>query len=163
MEMRKRAGLWFAAAVVACVAGWGFRERAETTQDMRTHAGPPKARVGLSNATVLLRMPREATTASPQPFHLSASMARTAVRDGELRVALPDGTAYPVRIERQFTDDTGHWNVVGRVHTPLGAQAMVLTSLVITFATTAFLLSLVFRFYGVFEDIEISTLSDDSE
>jgi multicomponent Na+:H+ antiporter subunit C len=42
------------------------------------------------------------------------------------------------------------------------AQAMVLTSLVITFATTAFLLSLVFRFYGVFEDIEISTLSDDS-
>jgi multicomponent Na+:H+ antiporter subunit C len=43
------------------------------------------------------------------------------------------------------------------------AQAMVLTSLVITFATTAFLLSLVFRFYGVFKDIEISTLSDDPE
>ncbi|MDQ3810425.1 MAG: NADH-quinone oxidoreductase subunit K [Chloroflexota bacterium] len=41
------------------------------------------------------------------------------------------------------------------------AQAMVLTSLVITFATTAFLLSLVFRFYGVFADARDSTSSDE--
>ena len=33
------------------------------------------------------------------------------------------------------------------------AQAMVLTSLVITFATTAFLLSLVFRIYGAFRTL----------
>jgi hypothetical protein len=67
------------------------------------------------------------TLQSPQPFHLDAAMARTAVRDGELRIALPDGTTYPVRIERQFTDETGHWNVVGRAQTKIGAQAMVLT------------------------------------
>jgi multicomponent Na+:H+ antiporter subunit C len=65
-------------------------------------------------------------------------------------VALTRGQAsiYPLRADTPISD-------------PL-AQAMVLTSLVITFATTAFLLSLVFRFYGVFEDIEITSLSDDS-
>jgi multicomponent Na+:H+ antiporter subunit C len=41
------------------------------------------------------------------------------------------------------------------------AQAMVLTSLVITFGTTALLLSLVFRFYGVFEEADIPTFPDD--
>ncbi len=34
------------------------------------------------------------------------------------------------------------------------AQAMVLTSLVITFATMALLLSLVFRLYGVFRTLD---------
>jgi multicomponent Na+:H+ antiporter subunit C len=41
------------------------------------------------------------------------------------------------------------------------AQAMVLTSLVITFATTALLLSLVFRFYGVLDEADVATLPDD--
>jgi multicomponent Na+:H+ antiporter subunit C len=41
------------------------------------------------------------------------------------------------------------------------AQAMVLTSLVITFATTALLLSLVLRAYGVFQEADVSPLSDD--
>jgi multicomponent Na+:H+ antiporter subunit C len=65
-------------------------------------------------------------------------------------VALTRGQApiYPLAADAPISD-------------PL-AQGMVLTSLVITFATTAFLLSLVFRFYGVFEDIEISTLTDDA-
>ena len=41
----------------------------------------------------------------------------------------------------------------GPVSDPL-AQAMVLTSLVITFATTALLLSLVFRIYGAFRSLD---------
>jgi multicomponent Na+:H+ antiporter subunit C len=41
------------------------------------------------------------------------------------------------------------------------AQAMVLTSLVITFGTTALLLSLVFRFYGVFDEADAPILPDD--
>jgi multicomponent Na+:H+ antiporter subunit C len=41
------------------------------------------------------------------------------------------------------------------------AQAMVLTSLVITFGTTALLLSLVFRFYGVFDEADVPTVADD--
>ena len=40
-------------------------------------------------------------------------------------------------------------------------QAMVLTSLVITLATTALLLSLVFRFYGVLDEADGATLADD--
>lgn len=40
------------------------------------------------------------------------------------------------------------------------AQAMVLTSLVITFGTTALLLSLVFRFYGVLDETDEPTLPD---
>jgi multicomponent Na+:H+ antiporter subunit C len=49
-----------------------------------------------------------------------------------------------------------------QVSDPL-AQAMVLTSLVITFGTTAFLLSLVFRFYGVFDEAYIATISADDQ
>ena len=41
------------------------------------------------------------------------------------------------------------------------AQAMVLTSLVITFGTTGLLLSLVFRFYGVLDEADVPTLPDD--
>ena len=43
------------------------------------------------------------------------------------------------------------------------AQAMVLTSLVITFATTAFVLGLVFRYYGVLDEDEtaVPTLPDE--
>ena len=40
------------------------------------------------------------------------------------------------------------------------AQAMVLTSLVITFATTALLLSLVFRFYGIFDSGDTGAADD---
>ena len=61
--------------------------------------------------------------------------------------ALTRGVApiYPLPADRPVSD-------------PL-AQAMVLTSLVITFATTALLLSLVFRFYGVFDQVDVT---DDS-
>ncbi|KGQ18621.1 putative secreted protein [Lysobacter dokdonensis DS-58] len=62
-----------------------------------------------------------------QGIHLDAAMARRALRDGTLEVVLPDGTAYPVKIERQETHGGGHWSLVGRVQTAVGAQSMVLT------------------------------------
>ena len=43
------------------------------------------------------------------------------------------------------------------------AQAMVLTSLVITFATTALLLSLVFRIYGAFRGLDSPDYAEDAE
>jgi hypothetical protein len=49
------------------------------------------------------------------------------VRDGALEIALADGTRYRARIERQYTDAQGQWNVVGRIETTLGPQPMVLT------------------------------------
>jgi len=76
---------------------------------------------------VLLRIPDAVAAKAPQPIAIDAALARRALQTGELRVALPDGTSYPVRIERQYTDETGHWNVVGRVQTRLGPQPMVLT------------------------------------
>ena len=74
-----------------------------------------------------VRVPANLSIGAPQPFALDAAIARNAVRDGELRVALADGTTYPVHIERHYTDKTGHWNVVGRADTQRGAQPMVLT------------------------------------
>lgn len=62
-----------------------------------------------------------------QGIHLDAGMARRALRDGTLEVVLPDGSSYPVKIERQETHGGGHWSLVGRVSTVAGSQSMVLT------------------------------------
>ncbi|KGQ18619.1 hypothetical protein LF41_648 [Lysobacter dokdonensis DS-58] len=61
------------------------------------------------------------------PIALDAAMARAAMRDGTLRVTLPDGTTYPVKMQRQETDAFGQWSVIGHVDTPVGPQAAVLT------------------------------------
>lgn len=86
------------------------------------------AQAGTARATPRVRVPAQATTSTrPQPFAFDTATARAAVRDGEFRFALPDGSTQAVRIERQFTDSTGHWNIVGRAQTRVGPQAMVLT------------------------------------
>jgi hypothetical protein len=41
------------------------------------------------------------------------TLARRAIRAGSLRIALPDGTTYPVRMEHQSTDAAGRWSVIG--------------------------------------------------
>ena len=123
MTQKKTTALLFAAGACVLLAAWTLHDRLPASPVVVEAAQDAQP----SRATILLRMPADATLQSPQPFHLDAAMARTAVRDGELRIALPDGTTYPVRIERQFTDETGHWNVVGRAQTKIGAQAMVLT------------------------------------
>ena len=121
MDMRKQAGLWLVAGVVACIAGWGLREGFETAQD--AHTTPATMPTG-----TLVRVQGDLSTVGEQhPIRLDAAMARRALRDGELHVALPDGTYYAVAMERQETDKFGQWSVIGRVRTPLSAQAMVLT------------------------------------
>lgn len=54
-------------------------------------------------------------------------MLERAWQHGELSVSLPDGRRYPVALESQRQEPGGQWTVVGRVQTPIGAQAMVLT------------------------------------
>ena len=122
MDVRKQAGLWLA-AVVVCFAGWGLRDRfvgddgAAVSAMSPVRASPPP-----------LRLPADlATIGTQQPIELNAAMARRAVRDGVLRIAAPDGTTYPVRVDRQYTDATGHWHVLGNATTAAGRQAMVLT------------------------------------
>lgn len=119
MHKGMKASLALAALACAIGAAWmtqGVRAAGEPT----THAVEPDPRVEL-------RVPAALSGESPQPFALDAAQMRSAVRDGELRVALPDGTSYPIRIERQYTDDTQRWHVVGRAQTRVGPQAMVLT------------------------------------
>jgi len=70
---------------------------------------------------------RTPTLRDASPIALDIDIARKAVRDGELRIALPDGTTYPVRVERQETDRLGSWSVIGRVRTSTGPRAAVLT------------------------------------
>jgi hypothetical protein len=125
MDVRKQAGLWLAVGVVACVAGWGLRERivGGTGAALLPHA----SRVEAAHA-VVVRLPADLSKVGQQhPIRLDAAMARRAMRDGVMHVALPDGTTYPVKMERQETDRFGQWSVVGRVHTPIADQAMVLT------------------------------------
>ena len=47
---------------------------------------------------VVLRIPDAVAAKAPQPIAIDAALARRALQTGELRVALPDGTSYPVRI-----------------------------------------------------------------
>lgn len=69
-----------------------------------------------------------ATTASaPVRIGISRVAAQRAVGDGMLRVALPGRAAYPVHYERQETSPTGDWTFIGRVDTPLGKLAAVIT------------------------------------
>jgi hypothetical protein len=126
MKSWKGAGL--ALAVCACVgvAGWGCLAALQGTAPTGADSTSSKSADARTPVLRIAALPTSAT-GKPQPIAFDADIARRAVRDGTLRVALPDGTTYPVRIERQYTDDTGHWNVVGRVETPLGPQPMVLT------------------------------------
>lgn len=121
MQRVRKAGLWLALACAIGSATWmmqGVHEAGEPTAHATTND---------STASHAIAMPADATIASPKPFHIDAAIARAAVRDGKLRIALPDGSEHVVAIERQFTDESGHWNVIGRAPTRLGAQAMVLT------------------------------------
>ncbi|UHQ19606.1 hypothetical protein LVB87_00050 [Lysobacter sp. KIS68-7] len=129
MRLWKRAGMWLAVGVAVVVMSWTVREIEAKT----THASPAPApthrRGPTAQAAVapLLTIPAGATLDAPQTFQFDADMARRAIRAGSLRIALPDGTTYPVRMEHQVTDAAGRWSVIGRVATPLGSEAMVLT------------------------------------
>jgi hypothetical protein len=120
MKYGKSAGLVLAVGVCAGIATWGVWSHRNPHHEPWQHPASPAPQV----ATVRLAAP---ITGKPQPFAIDAATARAAVRDGELHVAMPDGTTQALRIERQYTDETGHWNLVGRARTRIGPQAMVLT------------------------------------
>lgn len=61
------------------------------------------------------------------PVTISRQAALAAGRTGALTVVLPDGTRYPVRYERSESAPGGNWTFIGRVDSPAGALASVLT------------------------------------
>ncbi|TWT20343.1 hypothetical protein FQY83_11490 [Luteimonas marina] len=71
--------------------------------------------------------PAATTASAPVRVGISRVAAERAVGDGTLRIALPGRAAYPVRYERQETSPSGDWTFVGRVDTPLGKLAAVIT------------------------------------
>ncbi|MCC8363858.1 M12 family metallo-peptidase [Lysobacter sp. A6] len=124
MKAWKTASLALAVCACAGISYWATRSSSDST--LPAAVAVLQERLGIP-APVELRVPEGASIDAPQPFAFDAAAARRAVRDGELRVSLPDGTDYPVRIERNYTDESGHWNLVGRVDTPTGAHPMVMT------------------------------------
>src|SRR6476620_11544739 len=102
MHLRKQAGLWLA-GIVVCVAGWGFRDSVVASDA----AAPSNESSMPASSALVVRLSGDLhAIGQQQPIALNAAMARRAVRDGVLHVASPDGTTYPVRIDRQFTDAT---------------------------------------------------------
>ena len=111
---------WVAIGAIVAVAGYGLRGIEQHT----ARAAEPAAS---RNVVPILRVAGTGTAEDPHPIHLDAAMARTALRQGAMLVQLPDGTHFPIRIERHQTHGGGHWSVIGRVSSTLGDQAMVLT------------------------------------
>ncbi len=109
------------AGVAAAVACW----------ELRTHDVAQASRASealAANRADLVRLTGDVSVIGEQHrITLDAQRARQAMRDGVLHVALPDGTTYPVRMQRQETDGFGQWSVIGRVDTAAGPQSAVLT------------------------------------
>lgn len=115
----KQVWSWVAVAAIVAGTGLGLRERDAAMLARATPSMGAKA----AEAAPVLRI----ADARGATIHLDAAIARRALRDGTLDVVLPDGTSYPVRIERQETHGGGHWSLVGHVSTVVGTQSMVLT------------------------------------
>jgi hypothetical protein len=125
MKYGKSAGLALAVGVCVGVAVLALHQR---SGDARVADAAPHAMSveGTAHSTTALRIPptRGHDTA---PFALDTARLRRALRNGAMQVELADGTRYSVRMEHQAHDKLGDWNVTGRVATPLGPRAMVLT------------------------------------
>ncbi|KGQ18620.1 putative secreted protein [Lysobacter dokdonensis DS-58] len=123
MALRSKTSLWLALGLCACVAVvWGLHESPSEALVRRS------ANVASQPAVPALQLHGAFdVVGTAHPIALNAAMARAAMRDGTLRVTLPDGTAYPVKMSRQETDAFGQWSVIGQVDTPVGAQSAVLT------------------------------------
>lgn len=63
----------------------------------------------------------------PAPIRMNRAAAMRAVSDGAMEVALPDGTRYPVVFERISQGPRGNMTWIGRVASPAGELAAVLT------------------------------------
>ena len=63
----------------------------------------------------------------PAPIRMNRAAAMRATTDGLMEVALPDGTRYPVVFERISQGPRGNMTWIGRVASPVGDLAAVLT------------------------------------
>lgn len=132
-----RASAWILGALllvaVVMMSAW-LQVRARTAEDARFPAG---SYAYLEDSDRLFRNApapvRRTGAAAPNlpsgshPIRISRDAARRAVELGYVPVVLPDGTRYDVRFEREERAFTGDWTFVGRVDTPIGALASVLT------------------------------------
>lgn len=133
-----------AAALAIAVAAWLLLSDGQGTghraADAHAASGTPADDAGRSAPSptagagdnILFRpVQRWASPADPAgdrvPVTVSREAALAAARTGSLTVVLPDGTRYPVRHERSESAPGGNWTFFGRVDTPLGAQASVIT------------------------------------
>lgn len=66
-------------------------------------------------------------TDRPQRIRLDRYAAESAMRNGHLPIALPDGTRYQVKMEREELGPHNNWSVIGHLETPVGALAAVIT------------------------------------
>ncbi len=122
------AGAWLAGVVVlASLYGVSSRDwdgsLQQSTADPASPAGDGSM---LPPRSVAIQMPA-LIAGSAQPLSLTRAMLERAWRSRVLVVGLPDGTQYAVDLEREHTGPGGEWTVVGRVHTRVGPQPMVLT------------------------------------
>ena len=92
----KDTGRWMAAgccvAIVAALQFGGASESAGTSASRESRS----ASQGIVASAPILRVARIPTLAQPQSIGLDIGVARKAVRDGQLRIALPDGSTYPL-------------------------------------------------------------------
>lgn len=129
-----------AALVIAlALGGWAFLANddadsmAATAADAKSPAiDRATARSAEGTDDVLFRIepgnaPVPGSMEDSVPITISRQAALAAGRTGSMTVALPDGTRYPVRYERGESAPDGNWTFVGRVDTPLGALASVIT------------------------------------
>ena len=78
-------------------------------------------------AVHVARSPAPPSTRVGHRIRISRDAARLATERGMVPVVLPDGTHFEVRYEREEFASTGDWTFVGRVRTPFGELASVLT------------------------------------
>lgn len=107
---------WVAAALVLVAAGGWVWSRPGDGEG---------STASLARAADLVDMP--VASGAPRAFPLDRAAVERAMRDGVLALRLPDGSAYEVAITGTRPEPAGGTTVIGRVHTRLGPQSMVLT------------------------------------
>lgn len=105
-------------------------------QAVRTHASPRQLAIPYgyedSGQQMFTLEPRPARPGQdgdpyPAPVRMNREAAKRAATTGAMEVTLPDGTRYPVNFERAEQGPRGNLTWVGRVETPVGSLAAVLT------------------------------------
>src|SRR5690606_16094928 len=129
--MRKRVAFRLGAAVlVALCAGWSMAGCTAPGEAPASDQGSPATTAAVPIAGAISNQPvlRVATTtAGPATTRLDKALVQQALHRGELMVELPDGTRYPVAMEREQAETAGRTTFIGKVRTPFGLQSAVLT------------------------------------